>query len=313
MVPRETYDPEDIESLLSERSFDELLAEERTFVLRHLSGREEYENMRRLLHQVRADESGPQEVLEPEESVREHVLNVFRERQHPSWRVWLNTVQTFLFPKEASAFWRPALAIATVALLVTGAVLGYQRLSGTDGQELAVIPEKNDPMAPGEQASDQRSSSDPERTERMEAAQSKDQAANITLRSPNEPPTVTLDVSTGSEQLQQAGASATEEVAENEITDKRTVDAFGSVASDSASYDLLNAPQAAGSHVAREDFERNATLTNATGEVARKEIALAETTKSRTRRAKLEEKSLDADSRSLAQDKQMLDLLNAAW
>ena len=48
MERRELYDPEDIESLLQERGYDELLEEERAFVLRHLSGREEYEAMRTL-------------------------------------------------------------------------------------------------------------------------------------------------------------------------------------------------------------------------------------------------------------------------
>ena len=41
MEPRELYDPEDIEQLLIERAFDELLEEERAFVLRHLSDRTE--------------------------------------------------------------------------------------------------------------------------------------------------------------------------------------------------------------------------------------------------------------------------------
>ena len=37
MERREHYDPEDIESLLQERGFDELLEEERAYVLRHLT------------------------------------------------------------------------------------------------------------------------------------------------------------------------------------------------------------------------------------------------------------------------------------
>ena len=54
MERHERYDPEDIESLLSERGFDELLPDERAFVLRHVNGREEYERMRALLHYVRS-------------------------------------------------------------------------------------------------------------------------------------------------------------------------------------------------------------------------------------------------------------------
>ena len=49
MERRELYEPEDIEQLLIERPYDELLEMERAFVLRHLSGRDEYEAMVRAL------------------------------------------------------------------------------------------------------------------------------------------------------------------------------------------------------------------------------------------------------------------------
>ena len=45
MERTERYDPEDLEQLMLERSFDELLGEERAFALRHLQGRAEYEQM----------------------------------------------------------------------------------------------------------------------------------------------------------------------------------------------------------------------------------------------------------------------------
>ena len=51
----ERYDPEDLEHLMLERGFDELLEEERAYALRHLEGRAEYERMRALLHHVRED------------------------------------------------------------------------------------------------------------------------------------------------------------------------------------------------------------------------------------------------------------------
>ena len=62
MGNRENYDPEDIEVLLQERTFDELLPEERAFVLRHLSGRTEYERMRALLGQLQRNEQRPSHV-----------------------------------------------------------------------------------------------------------------------------------------------------------------------------------------------------------------------------------------------------------
>lgn len=122
MDRRERYDPEDIESLLSERSFDALLDEERAFVLRHLSGREEYERMRALLHYVRPDERLRRDDLEPEERIRQHVLTAFRAQQKPQWRIWLNTLAAWASPADMTQLWRPALAFGSLAVLV---VAGY--------------------------------------------------------------------------------------------------------------------------------------------------------------------------------------------
>lgn len=128
MERREHYDPEDIESLLQERGFDELLEEERAYVLRHLTGREEYEAMRALLYQVRDDVS-KQPPLQADADVKTAVMAAFRAQQQPQWRIWLNTLGTMMWPKEMSAMWRPALAIASVALLI---VAGVQVMKVTD-------------------------------------------------------------------------------------------------------------------------------------------------------------------------------------
>lgn len=139
MERREHYDPEDIESLLQERSFDELLEEERAYVLRHLSSREEYEAMRALLHQVREDDHLREPITAGPE-VRDAVMSAFRAQQRPSWQVWLNSVGTLLWPKEASAMWRPALAFATLALLIVAGVQVMRTGSETmKNQEVAEI------------------------------------------------------------------------------------------------------------------------------------------------------------------------------
>jgi len=130
MEARERYDPEDIEHLLRERSYDELLAEERAYVLRHLSGRAEYEAMRALLHQVRAE--GPGEPITAGEGTRARVIDAFRERNRPRWGFSLNSLGTLLWPREASAMWRPALALGALVLLVAGG-FHLARYAGGDG------------------------------------------------------------------------------------------------------------------------------------------------------------------------------------
>mgnify|MGYP003380342745 CR=1 FL=1 len=76
MERRERYDPEDIESLLSERSFDELLEEERAYVLRHLTDRNEYETMRGLLLHMRTSDREQEPLVAPD-SVRSNVCLLY--------------------------------------------------------------------------------------------------------------------------------------------------------------------------------------------------------------------------------------------
>lgn len=131
----ERYDPEDLEHLMLERGFDELLAEERAFALRHLNDRGEYERMRALLLLVqdhRHTTSGPPEA---DTAVREHVLHTFRMGHQPTWRIWLNSIGAFLLPEKPAAYWRPALALAVVALV--GVALVRLTLPGEPAKVLA--------------------------------------------------------------------------------------------------------------------------------------------------------------------------------
>ena len=145
MERREHYDPEDIEGLLSERSFDELLAEEKAFVLRHISDREEYERMRTMLHYMRPDE-GERSTIEADEKVRTNVLAAFRAQQQPQWRIWLNSISTWMVPRDGSALWRPALALASLAVLIVAGVITVRQFGTPDGTnglaELHEVPGK---------------------------------------------------------------------------------------------------------------------------------------------------------------------------
>ena len=322
MERRETYDPEDIESLLNERSFDELLEEERAFVLRHLSGREEYEAMRGLLHQVRTEEQGPHEPIAADPHIREHVLKVYRERQMPSWRIWLNTVQAFLLPGEAKAFWRPALAIATVLLLVTGGVLVYQRMSNTEETLVAALEEKANTPVPHTAEPVQPPPADAAKNEESPTATagiSRSQAA------PAEDLRETLDDSP-------LKWSATGEVASGSVQSVQTDATFQGLHQAEGNEVLLSAnaltPAAADTlmafaptmdhevnYVMKEDLQKNVSLTNATGAVAMDELARVEVADKREERRKrqLDAEKTDELSRSLSQDQRLLELLNAAW
>ena len=46
-----TYEPEDLERLMRTKAFEELLPEERDFVLRHVENSDEYKQVRQLMSQ----------------------------------------------------------------------------------------------------------------------------------------------------------------------------------------------------------------------------------------------------------------------
>ncbi len=138
MEPRELYGPEDIEQLLIERPFDDLLEEERAFVLRHLSDRTEYQRMRALLLRVHEDDR-PAVELDADPAVRDQVMATFRAQQQPQWRIWLNSVGAFLVPREPAQFWKPALAFGTLAVLVSVGVIGLRNLDVARHAEIAEV------------------------------------------------------------------------------------------------------------------------------------------------------------------------------
>jgi len=155
MERRELYEPEDIEQLLIERPYDELLEMERAFVLRHLSGRDEYEAMRALLLKVH-DDDADMAPIEAEPSVRAHVMDIFRSEQRPQWRIWLNSVHAFLLPKEASAMWRPALALGSVALVAWLVVVNTGRFEAANAPQLAELKDVKETGNLEEKAVDQK-------------------------------------------------------------------------------------------------------------------------------------------------------------
>lgn len=144
----ERYDPEDLEHLMLERSFDELLEEERAYALRHLESRAEYERMRALLHHVREGKS-TQAPMDAAPAVRERVLQAFRAQQEPQWQIWLNSVGGFLLPAHPSSYWRPVLALGTVAALIFGSLTLWNGLGHDEHPALAEVKQQEAPAPSG--------------------------------------------------------------------------------------------------------------------------------------------------------------------
>jgi hypothetical protein len=90
------YRHEDIEALLMSKSFPELLEEEKSFVLQHIAGEEEYSSMRELLLQMH-DLEIEAELKDPPESLETALLHGFTEhsqkvrsyeRRFAPWMGW---------------------------------------------------------------------------------------------------------------------------------------------------------------------------------------------------------------------------------
>lgn len=148
MERREQYDPEDIEALLMERPFHDLLPEERAFVLRHLSGQDEYESMRATLNAMRnLDDQRTPVTADP--AVRDNVMAAFRAQQQPQWRVWLNTVGALLIPKDRFNMWGASLRIAGVAAIIGVGVWSVLRFNAMAPSELvAEVQHVEEPGTP---------------------------------------------------------------------------------------------------------------------------------------------------------------------
>lgn len=112
------YDPEDIESLLMHKQYNELFDDEREFVLQHVKNEEEYNSLRSMLFTLH-DQPYQEEWLEPDPSIKKELLKEFAAEKKGGFMVWLNSI--FILP-EIKWYRRPAyqMAFATAVVLIGG-------------------------------------------------------------------------------------------------------------------------------------------------------------------------------------------------
>ncbi len=292
MERHERYDPEDIEILLRERDFDALLEEERAYVLRHVSGPEEYRAMRELLRTMADDPSRPGPP-EADPRVRAAVLEAFQREQRPHWRIWLNVLANAFWPPAAAAWVRPAIALGTLAVLVMSSVAVVRWIGdGGVGQGLAEVkPLRQQESTP---LLDARKDNSSDRT--LDTVTSRIVLERSTPPSPSLSSGVKEEALKGSEAeemeyfTRSAGAMA--DLDEAEVAEDAQVPAAAE-------------PVSTGHVVTADELMRNMSLVHAAPSGAVSE-----------QRAKMT-KAADAykagSGRSLGQDAALLDLLTAGW
>ena len=140
MKKKNTYNPEDLEDLLLNKSFDELLESEQEFVLQHIDSIKEYNELRNTLLSIK-DYSKNNEQIIAEPKVKEELLELFeKENKKAFWFLNLNSIGAFLFPKNTPVFRKPAFQVATCAVLAFFTINIGNNLSDSTNNELA----KND-------------------------------------------------------------------------------------------------------------------------------------------------------------------------
>ncbi len=119
------YDPEDIESLLLHKQFNELYPEEKEFVLRHIESQDEYESLRKTLFEVH-NASNDADWLEPDPSLKRNLMAEFAREKKGGFFIWLNTLFSMPTISDIPWFRRPAFQVAMVSVLVfTGGFFWY--------------------------------------------------------------------------------------------------------------------------------------------------------------------------------------------
>lgn len=130
MNKHQLYDPEDLESLLEHKNFNELYPEERQFVLRHIDSESEYDSLRQTLLSLRGLLKNDVDIT-PDQSIRRNVLDVF-EARHKRPGFSLNA--WFMLFTERFNGYRPVLAFG--ALLGIVGVSLYMYFTISSGAEM---------------------------------------------------------------------------------------------------------------------------------------------------------------------------------
>lgn len=127
MEDRYTYDPEDLESLLLHKDFNDLYPDEKAFVLKHLSGAEEYADMQQTMRLL--GELSPGDPMQPSRDRKESVMSAYRNTQNK--RVWfsLNSIFSFLVIPERNLFRQPVFQLAVLFVLIASSLWWYNDIS----------------------------------------------------------------------------------------------------------------------------------------------------------------------------------------
>lgn len=130
---KNNYQPEDIEALLAEKPFHELYAEEKAFVLEHLSSANEYEQMRETLLSIRgaSGNDSSSSGIRTSPRVKQELMAAFEKEKKKRSLIWWNSLG--LFFRNQLRFDLPVVRIAFAAVvLLFGIWIVYRMTENTN-------------------------------------------------------------------------------------------------------------------------------------------------------------------------------------
>lgn len=133
-----TYNPNDIESLLEAKNFEELTDSEKTFALENVSSAAEYNEIRSTLIHVKSSFVAEEELV-PDSAVQESLMAEFnRLHSRPQPTSFWKNFKTKLFPSGQNLFYTPGFQLAGVAVVVVVVGLFFLTQNSTTEKELAL-------------------------------------------------------------------------------------------------------------------------------------------------------------------------------
>jgi hypothetical protein len=139
MESKNTYNPEDIESLLMNKSFDELHDEEKNFVMQHIDSKDEYKLMRTTLLAIKKSADNDEAIVSKPE-VKEELLLLMEQKSKRGFG-WINLnggFWAFLFPTDVNIFKKPAFQLASLGLLLFSGIFVSNKLMDNNTSNLAI-------------------------------------------------------------------------------------------------------------------------------------------------------------------------------
>jgi len=139
MKEKKIYDPEDLNKLLRNKSFDQLLSEEKDFVKEHIDSSAEYAKLRNLLLNI--EDQAWDETPDPNPRVKEFLVRKHASTKKKTMKVWLNGFFGF-GASNVSWYQKPAFQVGLASCIVLFTVIS---ISQFNKQEVSIV-ENNVPV-----------------------------------------------------------------------------------------------------------------------------------------------------------------------